>query len=195
MAGFNPKDYVDVAERLRVFYAKHPDGSIQSELTRLPDGWLCKAFAYRSPADSLPGIGHAFEPVPGRTTFTKDSEAMNAETSAWGRAIVACGFPTKKIASADEVRNRQDGGSSPEPKEAATSAAAGEPPTGHSSSEEEEGLTAAIFAAAETLGVHNDVVGMVADSKRKRTPEEHLAWLRRNLKTAQANVEQMKVQA
>jgi hypothetical protein len=32
---------------------------------------------------------------------------MNAETSAWGRAIIALGFPTKKIASAEEVRNRQ----------------------------------------------------------------------------------------
>lgn len=33
---------------------------------------------------------------------------MNAETSAWGRAIVAClAADTQKIASADEVRNRQ----------------------------------------------------------------------------------------
>ncbi len=32
---------------------------------------------------------------------------MNAETAAWGRAIVALGFKTKKIASAQEVRARQ----------------------------------------------------------------------------------------
>ena len=31
---------------------------------------------------------------------------MNAETAAWGRAIVALGFETKKLASRQEVRNR-----------------------------------------------------------------------------------------
>jgi hypothetical protein len=40
---------------------------------------------------------------------------MNAETSAWGRAIVALGIPTKKVASAEEVRNRQDNGAASDP--------------------------------------------------------------------------------
>lgn len=110
---FDLSEYVDVAERIRVFKEKYPDGVLQSELTRMDDGWLCKAFAYRDPGDVLPGIGHAFEPVPGKTTFTKDSEAMNAETSAWGRAIVALGFETKKIASAEEVQARQGNGAQP----------------------------------------------------------------------------------
>jgi hypothetical protein len=35
---------------------------------------------------------------------------MNASTSAVGRAIVLAGFPSKKVASADEVRNRQGNG-------------------------------------------------------------------------------------
>ncbi len=108
-------DYVDVAERIRNFAERFPEGSLQSELTQLEGGWLCKAFAYRSMDDTRPGIGHAFEPVPGKTPYTKDSEAMNAETSAWGRAIVALGFETKKIASAQEVRAREN----TEPKPAA----------------------------------------------------------------------------
>ena len=109
---FDLSEYVDVAERIRIFKEKYPDGSLQSELTLLDGnnpGWLCKAYAYRDAGDVLPGIGHAFEPVPGKTPYTKDSEAMNAETSAWGRAIVALGFETKKIASAEEVQARQNG--------------------------------------------------------------------------------------
>ena len=106
-------DYVDVAERIRTFYDKYPEGSLQSlvnpEVVQAGDKWFVVygAAAYRHPADTLPGIGWAWEPVPGPTPYTKDSELQNAETSAWGRAIVALGFETKKIASADEVRNRQ----------------------------------------------------------------------------------------
>jgi hypothetical protein len=113
VSGFKMDDYVDVAERLRLFKAEYPDGSLSSTLEPLRDvdgnlnGWLCRAEAYRTADDQRPGVGHAVEPVPGKTPYTRDSEAMNAETSAWGRAIIALGFPTKKIASAEEVRNRQ----------------------------------------------------------------------------------------
>jgi hypothetical protein len=109
--GYNLDDYVDVAERIGAFAKKYPDGSLQSELKRMDDGWLCKAKAYRTPDDLRPGIGHAFEQAPGKTPYTRDSEAMNAETSAWGRAIVALGFQTKKIASRNEVRARQNNNS------------------------------------------------------------------------------------
>lgn len=46
---------------------------------------------------------------PGRTPYTLGSELMNAETSAWGRAIIAVGAADSKkgISSAEEVRNRQ----------------------------------------------------------------------------------------
>jgi hypothetical protein len=115
VSGFKMDDYVDVAERLRLFKAEYPDGSLSSTLEPLRDrdggvinAWLCRAEAYRTPDDPRPGVGHAVEPVPGKTPYTRDSEAMNAETSAWGRAIIALGFPTKKIASAEEVRNRQE---------------------------------------------------------------------------------------
>jgi hypothetical protein len=51
----------------------------------------------------------AWEVIPGKTPYTKDSEVQNAETSAWGRAIVAVGAATaKKIASREEVRNRTE---------------------------------------------------------------------------------------
>jgi hypothetical protein len=109
---FAMDEYVDVAERLQQFYEKYPEGSIQTVAVedieiggkQFIQVW---AHAYRTGEDPRPGIGHAREPFPGRTPYTKDSESMNAETSAWGRAIVACGFATKKVASAQEVRNRR----------------------------------------------------------------------------------------
>lgn len=130
---FNLGDYVDVAERIREFNTKYPEGSLQAEATLVeqPLGWLCVAKAYRTADDERPGIGHAFEPVPGKTPYTKDSELMNAETSAWGRAIVALGFDTKKIASQQEVAARQvpAGSSAERPAGKAGQPAAAAPPT------------------------------------------------------------------
>ncbi len=113
MPSFKMDDYVDVAERIGLFYAKYPDGRLSrmGEPKVLPVGdklfIMYTAKAYRTPDDPLPGIGTAWEPFPGPTQFTKDSELMNAETAAWGRAIIAAGIGSKKIASAEEVRNRQ----------------------------------------------------------------------------------------
>lgn len=107
-----PEGYVDVAQRIREFYERYPDGSLQTgdpELFHVGDKTYVavQALAFRAPDDRCPGSGSAWEPVPGPTPFTRDSELQNAETSAWGRAIVALGFETKHIASANEVRNRQ----------------------------------------------------------------------------------------
>ncbi len=112
-------DYVDVATRIGLFREKHPDGSLQPfdpadpvKVITIADKTFLQyvAAAYRSPDDLRPGIGTAWEPFPGRTPYTKDSEAMNVESSAWGRAIVAAlAADTRKgVASADEVRSRQD---------------------------------------------------------------------------------------
>jgi hypothetical protein len=66
------------------------------------------AAAYRDEADSRPGIGVAWEAFPGQTPYTAGSELMNAETSAWGRAIVAALASDSKrgVSSREEVRNR-----------------------------------------------------------------------------------------
>lgn len=108
-------DYIDVATRLVEFREKHPEGSIQCLSLDFRDfggkSWVIyTAAAYRTPDDARPGHGTAWEPVPGKTNFTRDSEVQNAETSAWGRAIVAVlAADTKKgIASAEEVRNRAE---------------------------------------------------------------------------------------
>lgn len=105
--------YVDVPARLAMFYQRHPDGSIQPHDPDMPyrleelDGTtylVYTACAYRHPDDPRPGIGVAWEQVPGRTSFTRGSELMNAETSAWGRAIGSLGIgSTDRAATRDEV--------------------------------------------------------------------------------------------
>jgi hypothetical protein len=107
---FDMGDYKEVAERIQDFRAAFPDGSIQAEIVPSPfDGFVAvKAFAYRTPDDPRPGTGLAWEPVPGKTPYTRDSELQNAETSAIGRAIIMVGASdAKRVASANEVRNRQ----------------------------------------------------------------------------------------
>lgn len=110
-------DYVEVSERIVEFRQSHPDGSLRPVDPAQPyrietiggDTFVVVvAAAYRNPEDALPGIGMAWEPYPGKTSFTRGSELQNAETSAWGRAIVAAlAADTKRgIATADDVRIR-----------------------------------------------------------------------------------------
>lgn len=111
-----PANYVDVATRIAEFREKYPEGSLQRvsvEFVRDFGGadWVAfTAAAYRHPNDTAPGHGTAWERVPGLTNFTKNSELQNAETSAWGRAIVAVlAADTRKqgVASSNEVEPRQ----------------------------------------------------------------------------------------
>lgn len=111
MSRFNPADsgYIEVKDRVLAFKEKHPEGSIQSEVVHLSDSLvIMKAYAYRTPDDIRPGIGHSQMKIPGPTNFTKDSEVENAETSAIGRAIAALGFEVhRSYSSANEANNKQ----------------------------------------------------------------------------------------
>jgi hypothetical protein len=126
--------YVEVKDRLKAFYARYPDGRIQSEiipeLTRLKEvvheivqgergpkhtrfgiGMVAvKAYAYRTPDDQRPATGMSGMLMPGTTPYTEGSELENAETSAWGRALANLDILNYAgIASRDEVsKARQD---------------------------------------------------------------------------------------
>jgi hypothetical protein len=109
--------YKEVADRLADLKEIHPDARLRpvnedQPFTVIEIGELTfivyAAACYRDADDKLPAIGVAWEPFPGTTPYTRNSELMNAETSAWGRAIIAClRSESKHIASAEEVRNRQ----------------------------------------------------------------------------------------
>lgn len=129
-------DYIDVPARIAEFREKYPEGSLRPQDPAEPiqilrikaehpvkDShgnvtgsevreevflqYIC--VARRKPDDPEPGIGIAWEIYPGLTTYTRRSEAMNAETSAWGRAIVAtlAADAKQSVATQQEIRNRR----------------------------------------------------------------------------------------
>jgi hypothetical protein len=111
--------YIQVNERIIAFYERHPEGSIQSEIVEFSEKRVVvKAYAYRKPSDPLPGIGHSYMALPGKTTYTIGSELENTETSAWGRALASLGFEVKRgIASHNEIENKRHEHVEPEPFE------------------------------------------------------------------------------
>ena len=64
--------------------------------------------AWRTPDDPVPAQNTAWEIFPGATPFTRGSEMMNASTSALGRVLGFMMSFGPKMASAEEVRNRQE---------------------------------------------------------------------------------------
>ena len=115
---FNMDGYVDVPTRIQQLKAKYPDAVLRPWNPNKPfeimeiggrEFIVYTAACYRTPNDPMPAVAVAAEPSIGATSFTKNSEVMNAETSAWGRAIMAClAVDEAHVASLDEVRNRQD---------------------------------------------------------------------------------------
>lgn len=106
------KDYVEVKDRIRLFYEAHPNGRLVTDRVEM---WqddevprvVVKALAYRTPDDPQPGVGWSWMVLPGTTPYTRGSELENTETSAWGRAIGSLGIGIDGgIASAQEVRNK-----------------------------------------------------------------------------------------
>lgn len=108
---FSLDNYVDVPTRLKMALAKWPELRVQEDqpVVREIGGKIyleVKTTVWRDPDDLKPAIAFCWEPWPGTTPYTRDSEQMNASTSALGRAL---GFMLAfdKMASREEVLNRQ----------------------------------------------------------------------------------------
>jgi hypothetical protein len=118
-------DYVEVKDRLRAALERYPHLRVVEEhatITEVGDRQflICRVAVHRTQDDPLPMVAAAWEPLPGRTPYTKDSELMVGMTSALGRALGYMGFGiTKSIASANEVEARQDRPQAPTAKESA----------------------------------------------------------------------------
>lgn len=130
---FNLDNYVDVPTRLRMALEKFPDLRVQESqpVFREVGNKLyieIRCTVWRDKDDQLPIIAFCWEPFPGTTPYTRDSEQMNASTSALGRALGMMGFGIEhKMASKQEVLARQqptvtqepatypDGGPVPDP--------------------------------------------------------------------------------
>jgi hypothetical protein len=112
MPRFNLEDYETVEERIKRFYAAHPDGRIVTHnLTEMHDRsvstWIVRAEIYESYEQQVErcpkASGLAFE-VDGGAGANQTSALENAETSAIGRALANAGFSGNKRASREEMK-------------------------------------------------------------------------------------------
>ena len=106
-------NYVDVPTRFAAALQRWPELRIvenRPEVITVGDKVFIAVTvqAWRTPDDPIPAQGTAWEPIPGLTPFTKNSEMMNASTSALGRVLGFMMSFGPKMASAEEVRNRQE---------------------------------------------------------------------------------------
>jgi hypothetical protein len=124
-------NYVDVPSRFALALDKWPDLRVVEsppEVVTVGDQTFISVTMtiYRSSEDWKGTSGCAWEIIPGKNSFTRGSEMMNASTSALGRAIGLM-MPFGKMASMEEVRNRQPETRTLKPAE--TTSSAGDSPS------------------------------------------------------------------
>ena len=114
MARFNLEDYETVEERLKRFWAKYPDGAVQTDMLntdadRERKQWIVQAWVYRHRDDARAiGTGLAFE-IDGGAGPQSNAALEVCETSAIGRALANCGFSGNKRASREEMAKANRG--------------------------------------------------------------------------------------
>lgn len=110
---FNLDNYVDVPTRLKLLFEQYPNASVVADPPCIRD---IAGHAFIEVTVTITcndehnrmARASAWESFPGKTPYTKDSEMMNAETSATGRACGLLGIGLKSsVASLDEVRARR----------------------------------------------------------------------------------------
>ncbi len=166
-------DYVQVPDRMRMVAERYPDVRFKEDEPRvitIDDRRYIqiRVTAWRSPDDQHPAVAYCWEPYPGTTPYTRDSEQMNAASSAYGR-VCALLLPGAfaKIASAQEIYNRAGPPNThsvpyeePFPDQAPRPAGSGSP-AGAS-----EAQLRKIHAMYQALGI-TDKAAQVADAKRR----------------------------
>ena len=105
--------YIDCRTRLVAALKDWPDLRVVEEtpeIVKIGERHFIQATVtlFRTIDVALPVRAYNFEPFPGKTNFTRDSEQQNSATSALARALGYMGYGIERsIASFDEVRNRQ----------------------------------------------------------------------------------------
>lgn len=98
MPGFNPANYTEVKDRLRLFWDAHPEGRIATDVFALSDDWtrvIVKASIYRHWDNEQPaatGFAEETQTTSGGGA-NRYSHIENAETSAIGRALANFKYP------------------------------------------------------------------------------------------------------
>ena len=102
--------YAEVPQRVKAFRMLYPNGSLSTEIISLENGVVIMKATACDENGQLLGTGHAYEKE-GNGFINKTSYIENCETSAWGRALAACGIiggnedAAGSIASMEEVMN------------------------------------------------------------------------------------------
>lgn len=112
MPRFNLADYETVEERIKKFYAEHPDGRITTKLVfdfsgDGPKRWVVKAYVYLTAGDQankLPKATGYAEETDGTGGANNGSALENAETSAIGRALANMNLSGNKRTSRQEMQ-------------------------------------------------------------------------------------------
>ena len=135
---FNLDGYTTVNERILDFYKQYPAGLISTQPARtitVGDKTFISVVAIVSldrTSDDFQTSAEAWEPYPGTTPYTRDSEMMNCATSAIGRALMQLGIGIEQgAASREEVRNRQTDAPKDAPRDARKSYPASEKQVGY----------------------------------------------------------------
>jgi hypothetical protein len=90
---FNPDQYATVAERIELFYARYPEGRINTDLVGRTDGEITfKAHIYRSGSETLAAATGWASEREGDGDINTVACLENTETSAVGRALANLGF-------------------------------------------------------------------------------------------------------
>ena len=111
---FDPDAYAPVARRIRLFYERHPNGRIETQLvSRTTREVVFKALVYRNPADVNPAATGWAAEREGDGDINLVACLENTETSAIGRALANLGFTAaaerpsrEEIAKASRARVR-----------------------------------------------------------------------------------------
>ena len=104
------KNYFPVNERLKSFRAEKQGYALITEILSIDEHQCTMIARVVDPNGFIVATGHAHEEKDDKTSMVnKTSYVENCETSAWGRALSACGIAGDAVASYEEVANAKLG--------------------------------------------------------------------------------------
>ena len=166
---FNLDEYTTVRERIKLFWEKYPDGSIQTEILDWSDKrFIVKASLFRLWTDEKPfATGHAHELV-GERGVNRDFALENGETSAVGVAMKNANIGTEKNGPSREEMIKVTKLQMAKPKEYVPVEKEDDPWTIKS--------VPAPSTSAEAVELVKEIIGGTTDKDIPRCPHGQMHW-------------------
>ena len=166
-------DYVEVKDRIPIFWDRYPDGALRTDMVRFEgDEVVFCAYLYRAQSDEKPlSTGWAHEIV-GSSNVNKTSALENCETSAIGRALANLGItgPTGAEPRPSREEMRKVGNGKPQSKPTT--------PGGGAATQKQIGMIEMLmkshhFTDEERAGLEK----RMSDGMEKGTASKAIEWL------------------